>query len=107
MVTRMVRAVTGTLAIAGVLAGCASAPTPPPAAPTPPTVAAMVARHPGCASLARVESDGGVSCAVEGHLYLLYVYGDATAAQDAARMLRTLHTTGTVDVDGADVWVTE
>ncbi len=43
MVTRMVRAVTGTLAIAGVLAGCAS----------------------------------------------------------------TLHTTGTVDVDGADVWVTE
>lgn len=38
---------------------------------------------------------------------LLYVYGDAAAAQDAARLLRTLHTTGTVDVDGADVWVTE
>lgn len=100
MVTRMVRVVTGTLAIAGVLAGCASSPTPP-------AVAAMVARHPGCASLARVEPDGGVSCAVEGHLYLLYVYGDAVAAQDAARLLRTLHTTGTVDVDGADVWVTE
>lgn len=107
MITRTGGVIAGTLAIAGALVSCSSTPAPTSSTATPPAVAQLVAAHPGCAGKVDRLEDGGVSCAVEGRLYLLYVYGDARAAEDAAVSLRTLHPTGTVDVVGADVWVTE
>lgn len=107
MITRTVRAVAGTMAVLGALVACSS-PTPAPTvAPTPPAVAELVAAHPGCAGKVEQLTDGGVSCAVEGRLYLLYVLPTVAAADDAAASLRTLHPAGTVDVAGTRVWVTE
>ena len=107
MITRTRKGIAGTMAAAGLvvaLAACSGSPAP---APTPPLVADLIARHPGCAGHAEQLTDGGVSCAVEGRLYLLYAYGDAAAADRAAVSLRTLHPAGQVDVDGPRVWVTE
>lgn len=114
MVTESERRATGTwralgvlAVLASVLAGCSSTPAAPAPSSTPPAVAAMTSRHPGCAGHTRVESDGGATCSVEGHLYVVYVLEDQAAAEQAAAAARTLHPTGTVEVDGTDVWVTE
>lgn len=100
---------TGTWAAVGVallLAACSSSPAPAPT-PTDPATAAMVARHPSCAGHTTTGEDAGVACAVEGHLYVVYVLEDQAAADAAAVSLRVLHPTGTVDVEGTTVWVTE
>lgn len=110
MITERHQRITGTLATLGAvaaLAACSPSAPAPSSSPTPPAVAALVARHPGCADRATLGRDGGASCAAEGHLYLLYLFADAAAARAAARDLAVLHPTGTVDVDGTDVWVTE
>ena len=110
MITRTRKGVAGTMAALGIVAALAacSSPTPAPTvAPTPPAVAELVAAHPRCAGKVEQLTDGGVSCAVEGRLYLLDVLPTVAAADDTAASLRTLHPAGTVDVAGTRVWVTE
>lgn len=110
MITETLRRTAGTLAIVGVLAACSSAPTAP-AASLSPLEADLVAAHPACLGHTAVAADQGVTCAADGHLWVLYAYPSRAAADDAAAGLRTVHPTGTVTVEdtawGARVWVSE
>jgi hypothetical protein len=63
----------------------------------------MIAAHPVCAGRTARDTDGGVSCAAGGHVYVLYVTSDPAAIA----AIRELHPTGSVTVDGPRVWVTE
>jgi hypothetical protein len=57
----------------------------------------MVTRHAACAGQMTDQTDGGVGCVAEGHLYVLYlVKGEQVS--EMLEALRTLHPTGTVTV---------
>lgn len=113
MITERERRTTGTLAALGavlasglVLIGCSSTPTPK-ADPAQVLEAAMVTRHPDCAGRTTMAADGGGVCTVEGHVYVVYLTTSTAKAAEVAGYARTLHPTGTVEVAGLDVWVTE
>lgn len=113
MITRRRKGVAGTIAALGIvvaLAACSS-PAPAPSASLSPLEADMVAAHPSCLGHTAVASDAGVTCAADGHLWVLYAYPSRAAADAAVPGLASIHPTGTVSVEdtawGARVWVTE
>lgn len=114
MVTESERRATGTwraLGVFAVLAAVLAGPrrSPPACGRRSPGASTSSQRPPAASTTAqeRRASTSIATCSVEGHLYVVYVLEDQAAAEQAAAAARTLHPTGTVEVDGTDVWVTE